>query len=58
MLDEIDWKTVHKNEEGDRYWKRSKILGAVKPVENIIKNLKSFLEIGPAQKKVLLSHKL
>ena len=49
---------MHKDEEGDRYWKRSKILGAVKAVENIIKNLKSFLEIGPGQKKVLLSHKL
>ena len=30
----------------------------VKPVENINKNLQSFLEISPVQKEVLLSHKL
>ena len=29
-----------------------------KPVENISKNLQSFLEISPVQKEVLLSHKL
>ena len=28
----------------------------VKPVENISKNLQSFLEISPVQKEVLLSH--
>ena len=38
--------------------KRSKTLSEVKPVENIRKNLQSFLEISPAQKEVLLSHKL
>ena len=38
--------------------KRSKILSEVRPVENINKNLQSFLEIRPVQKEVLLSHKL
>ena len=38
--------------------KISKTLSEVKPVENINKNLKSFLEISPVQKEVLLSHKL
>ena len=38
--------------------KRSKTLSDVKPVENINKNLQSFLEISPMQKEVLLSHKL
>ena len=38
--------------------KRIKTLSEVKPVENINKNLKSFLEISPMQKEVLLSHKL
>ena len=35
--------------------KRSKTMSEVKPVKNISK---SFLEISPVQKKVLLSHKL
>ena len=38
--------------------KKSKTLSEVKPVENISKNLQSFLEISPVQKEVLLSHKL
>ena len=38
--------------------KRSKILSKVKPVENISKNLQSFLKISPMQKGVLPSHKL
>ena len=38
--------------------KRSKRLCEVKPIENINKNLQSFLEISPMQKEVLLSHKL
>ena len=38
--------------------KRSKTLSEEKPVENINKNLQSFLEIRPMQKEVLLSHKL
>ena len=37
--------------------KRSKTLSEVKPVENISKNLQSFLDISPVQKK-FLSHKL
>ena len=38
--------------------KRSKTLSEVKPVENISKNLQSFLEIRPVEKEVLPSHKL
>ena len=38
--------------------KKSKMLSQVKPVENISKNLQSFLEIIPMQKKVLPSNKL
>ena len=38
--------------------KRSMALSEVKQFENINKNLKSFLEISPVQKEVLLSHKL
>ena len=38
--------------------KRSETLSEVKPVENISKNLMSFLEISPVQKEVLLEHKL
>ena len=38
--------------------KRSKKLSEVKPVENISKNLQSFLEISSMQKEVLPSHKL
>ena len=38
--------------------KRSQALSDVKLVENINKNLQSFLEISLIQKEVLLSHKL
>ena len=38
--------------------KRSKTLSEVKQVENISKNLQSFLEISPEQKEDLPSHKL
>ena len=38
--------------------KRRKTLSEVKPVEKICKNLQSFLEIRPMQKKVLPSNKL
>ena len=38
--------------------KRSKTLSEVKLVENINKNLQSFLDTSPMQKEVLLSHKL
>ena len=34
--------------------KRSKTLREVKPVENISKNVQSFLEISPVQKEVLI----
>ena len=58
MLEEIESKTMHKDKEVIDRGKRSKTLSEVKPVENIKKNLQSFLEISPVQKKVLLSHKL
>ena len=38
--------------------KTGKTMSEVKPVENISKNLQSFLEIISVQKDVLLSHKL
>ena len=38
--------------------KRSKSLSEVKQVENISKNLQSFLEISHVKKEDLLSHKL
>ena len=38
--------------------KRSKTLTEVKQVENISKNLQSFLEISLVQKEALPSHKL
>ena len=34
--------------------KGSKTMSEVNPVENISKNLQSFLEISPAQKEVIL----
>ena len=58
MLDEIESKTVLKDEEGDGYRKRSKTLSEVKPLKNISKNPQSFLEVRPMQKEVLTSHKL
>ena len=58
MLDEIESKTVHKAEKVIDRGKRSKTLSEVKPVENVSKNLQSFLQISPVQKKVLLSQKL
>ena len=47
MLYEIESKTVHKEKEGDRYRKKSKTMSEVQPVENISKNLQSYLEITP-----------
>ena len=56
MLDEKELKTRTKKviDRGER----SKTLSEVKPVENINKNLQSFLEVSPVQKEVFLSHKL
>ena len=58
MLDEIESKTAHKDEEG--YQQREKKIrqSGIKPVKNISKNLQSFLEISPVQKEVLPLHKL
>ena len=58
MLDEIESKPCTKLKKVIDRGKRSKTLSEVKPVENINKNLQSFLEISPVQKEVLLSHKL
>ena len=57
MLDKLESKTVHNDKEGDRY-RKEKTWSELKLVENIHKNLQSFLEISPTQKEVLLSHKL
>ena len=48
---------TNKKEVIDR-GRRSKILSEVKPVENISKNLPSFLETRPVQKEVHPAHKL
>ena len=52
MLDEIESKTVHNNEEGNRQGKQ-KTQSEVKRVESTSKNLQCFLEISTMQKKVL-----
>ena len=39
MLDKIESKAVHKDEEDDRYRKKSKTLSGVKPYKNISKKL-------------------
>ena len=57
MLGKAESKTMHKAKVIER-GKTIKALSEVKPVENICKNLHSFLEISPAQKEVLPSHKL
>ena len=57
MLAKMESKTMHKDEVINR-GKRSKTLSEVKRVENISKNLQTFLEISPMEKQVLLSHKL
>ena len=56
MLDEIESKPYIMT--GKVIDKGSKTLSEVKQVENISKNLQSFLEISPEQKEDLLSHKL
>ena len=58
MLDEIESKTVDKLKKVIYRGKRSKTLSEVKRVENINKNLQSFLEINSVKKEVLPSHKL
>ena len=57
MLDEIESKTVGRRKVINRR-KRSKTLKGVKPVEDISRNLQSFLGLSPVQKEFLLSHKL
>ena len=58
MLDEIESETMIMPKKVFNRGKKSKILGEVKPVENISNNLQSFLQVSPAQKELLLSHKL
>ena len=45
-LDEIESKTIYKDEESDKD-EENKTLSEVKQVKNISKNLQSFLEIRP-----------
>ena len=54
----LNQKTCTKTKKVIDRGKGSKTLFKVKPVENISKNLHSFLEISPVQKEVHLSHKL
>ena len=58
MLGETESKTVLTAKKVIDRGKRSKTLSEVKPVENICKNLQSFLEISHVQKEALPSHKL
>ena len=51
MLDEIESKTMTK--KGIDRGERTKTLSEVKTVDNISKNLQSFLEISSVQKEVL-----
>ena len=55
ILDEIESKTIETQKVIHR-GKRNKTLSEVKPVENISRNLQSFLEISPMQTEVLPSH--
>ena len=50
MLDEIATKTENKDQKGDRNKEKELRLSEIKPVNNITKNLQSFLEINPMQK--------
>ena len=58
----VRWNRPKKHAQRQKTWsieeKESKTLSEVKPVENISKNLQSFLEISPMQKEVLPSDKL
>ena len=54
MLDEIQSKTCTKTKKVMDIGRRSKALSEAKPVENISKNLQSFLEISSVEKEVLL----
>ena len=47
-----------KTKKGINREKRSKALSAVKPVQNISKNLQSALDVSSIQKEVFLSYKL
>ena len=58
MLDEIDQKPCTTIKNVIDRGKRSKALSEVKLVENISKNLQSFLERSPVQKEIFLSNNL
>ena len=58
MLDEIDQKPCITIKKVIDRGKRSKTLSEVKLVENISKNLQSFLERSPVQKEIFLSDNL
>ena len=53
MLDETASKGMHTDGEGDGLRKKM-VLNEVKPVENITKDLESFLEIIPWKRKPFL----
>ena len=57
----VRWNRIKNRAQRQRRWsiKEEEVRHSeVKPVENISKNLHSFLEINPEQKEVLPSHKL
>ena len=58
MLDEIDQKPCTTIKNVIDRGKRSKALSEVKLVENMSKNLQSFLERSPVQKEIFLSNNL
>ena len=58
MLDVRESKPCIKTKTVINRGKRSKILSEAKSVENISKNLQSFLEISSVEKEVLSSHTL
>ena len=60
MLDEIESKTVRKDEDGERQTKKKKEnkISEVDQVKNICKNLQSISEKSSVQKEVLPSNKL
>ena len=58
MLDERDQKPCITIKKVIDRGKRSKTLSEVKLVENISKNLQSFLERSPVQKEIFLSNNL
>ena len=55
MLDDIESQIIHKAKKVTDREKRSKTPSEVTPVENISKDLQSFLEVNLVQKEVFTS---